>query len=149
MRNYIVAVFCLILMTITAAAQNAQAAAAQGQAAQAQAAEATARQSAESASRMTNSMNQGNPQASSTNGTAKQNADLARRQREAIQKRQKELSADTERLLQLTAEFKQYLEKSTQKVQSVDDLRKAGEIDKTVAEMERLAKSIRKQMKWQ
>jgi len=58
----------------------------------------------------------------------------------ANQQRQEELKRDSEKMLQLTQELNDYLQKSGDKVASVDALKKAEQIEK-------LAKSVRAKMK--
>ena len=60
--------------------------------------------------------------------------------RRANEQRQLELRRDTERLLQLTNELKQYVDKTNENILSIEVIRKAEEI-------ERLAKSVRDRMK--
>jgi len=54
--------------------------------------------------------------------------------------RQKQIQEDTDKLLKLATELKQYVEKTNQNILSVDVLKKTDEIDK-------LAKTIRDKMK--
>ena len=56
------------------------------------------------------------------------------------EERQRELKSDTDKLLALATELKQYVEKTNDSVLSVDVIRKAEEIEK-------LAKSVREKMK--
>jgi hypothetical protein len=58
------------------------------------------------------------------------------------QARQKELKADTEKLLELATELKQYVDKTNESVLSVEVIHKAEEIEK-------LAKSVREKMRGQ
>jgi methionyl-tRNA synthetase len=60
--------------------------------------------------------------------------------RRANEERQLELRRDTDRLLQLTNELKQYVDKTNENILSLEVIRKAEEI-------ERLAKSVRVKMK--
>ena len=60
--------------------------------------------------------------------------------RRANEQRQLELRRDTDRLLQLTNELKQYVDKTNENILSVEVIKKAEEI-------ERLAKSVRDRMK--
>jgi hypothetical protein len=63
--------------------------------------------------------------------------DLAKKLNE---QRQKTLQTDTEKLVKLTAELKEYVEKSNQNVLSLDVIKKAEEIEK-------LARSVKEKMK--
>jgi hypothetical protein len=63
--------------------------------------------------------------------------DLAKKLNE---QRQKALETDTDKLVKLTAELKEYVEKSNQNVLSLDVVRKAEEIEK-------LARSVKEKMK--
>lgn len=56
------------------------------------------------------------------------------------EERQKELKADTEKLLELATELKQYVDKTNSSVLSVDVIHKAEEIEK-------LAKKVKEKMK--
>jgi flagellar motility protein MotE (MotC chaperone) len=67
----------------------------------------------------------------------KREHDLAKK---ANQERQAQLKRDTENLLKLATDLKQYVEKSNENTLSVDVIRKAEEI-------ERLARSIKERMK--
>jgi hypothetical protein len=58
----------------------------------------------------------------------------------ANQQRQVEIRRDTEKMLQLTSELKDYLEKSGQNVMSMDAIKKAEQIEK-------LAHSVKSKMK--
>ena len=58
----------------------------------------------------------------------------------ANQQRQEELKRDSEKMFQLTQELNDYLQKSGDKVASIDALKKAEQIEK-------LAKSVRAKMK--
>jgi hypothetical protein len=60
--------------------------------------------------------------------------------RRANEQRQLELKRDTERLLQLTNELKQYVDASNENILSLDVIKKAEEIEK-------LAKSVKEKMK--
>jgi hypothetical protein len=60
--------------------------------------------------------------------------------RRANEQRQLELRRDTDRLLQLTNELKQYVDKTNENILSLEVIRKAEEI-------ERLAKSVKEKMK--
>jgi methionyl-tRNA synthetase len=60
--------------------------------------------------------------------------------RRANERRQLELRRDTDKLLQLTSELKQYVDKTNENILSLEVLRKAEEI-------ERLAKSVKERMK--
>lgn len=60
--------------------------------------------------------------------------------RKANEQRQSELRRDTDRLLQLTNELKQYVDKTNENILSLEVIRKAEEI-------ERLAKSVKEKMK--
>jgi len=70
------------------------------------------------------------------------NEDDARRQQAiaANQQRQEELKRDSEKMFELTQELNDYLQKSGDKLASVDALKKAEQIEK-------LAKSVRAKMK--
>ncbi len=54
--------------------------------------------------------------------------------------RQEKLKADTDKLLQLATELKQYVDKTNENILSIDVIKKTDEI-------ERLAKSVREKMK--
>lgn len=58
----------------------------------------------------------------------------------ANQQRQAEIRRDTEKMLQLTSELKDYLEKSGQNVMSMDAIKKAEQIEK-------LARGVKSKMK--
>ena len=60
--------------------------------------------------------------------------------RRANEQRQLELKRDTERLLQLSNELKQYVDKTNENILSLEVIKKAEEI-------ERLAKSVKEKMK--
>lgn len=60
--------------------------------------------------------------------------------RQRAKQRQQQLKDDTDKLLKLASELKQYVDKTNQDILSVDVLKKTDEIDK-------LAKSIRDKMK--
>jgi hypothetical protein len=60
--------------------------------------------------------------------------------RKANEQRQLELTRDTDKLLQLTNELKQYVDKTNENILSLEVIRKAEEI-------ERLAKSVKEKMK--
>lgn len=60
--------------------------------------------------------------------------------RRANEQRQLELRRDTDKLLQLTNELKQYVDKTNENILSLEVIRKAEEI-------ERLAKSVKEKMK--
>lgn len=60
--------------------------------------------------------------------------------RKANEQRQLELRRDTDKLLQLTNELKQYVDKTNENILSLEVIRKAEEI-------ERLAKSVKEKMK--
>ena len=60
--------------------------------------------------------------------------------RRANEQRQLELQRDTDKLLQLTSELKQYVDKTNENILSLEVIRKAEEI-------ERLAKSVKERMK--
>jgi methionyl-tRNA synthetase len=60
--------------------------------------------------------------------------------RRANEQRQLELKRDTDRLLQLTNELKQYVDKTNENILSLEVIKKAEEI-------ERLAKSVKEKMK--
>ena len=60
--------------------------------------------------------------------------------RRANEQRQLELRRDTDRLLQLTNELKQYVDKTNENILSLEVIRKAEQI-------ERLAKSVKEKMK--
>jgi len=60
--------------------------------------------------------------------------------RRANERRQLELRRDTDKLLQLTCELKQYVDKTNENILSLEVIRKAEEI-------ERLAKSVKERMK--
>lgn len=60
--------------------------------------------------------------------------------RRANEQRQLELKRDTDKLLQLTNELKQYVDKTNENILSLEVIRKAEEI-------ERLAKSVKEKMK--
>jgi hypothetical protein len=63
---------------------------------------------------------------------------LQKQQEKALnQKRQEELKRDTDKLLQLATELKQYVDKTNEDILSIDVARKATEIEK-------LAKSVQK-----
>jgi len=61
-------------------------------------------------------------------------------EKKANEQRQAELKRDTDKLLQLSTELKQYVDKSNENVLSVDVLRKAEEIEK-------LAHSVKTKMR--
>lgn len=61
-------------------------------------------------------------------------------EKKANEQRQAELKRDTEKLLQLSTELKEYVEKSNENVLSVDVVRKAEEIEK-------LAHSVKTKMR--
>ncbi len=56
------------------------------------------------------------------------------------EERQEQLKRDTDKLLQLSTELKQYVDKTNENVMSVDVIKKAGEIEK-------LAHSVKEKMK--
>ena len=56
------------------------------------------------------------------------------------EERQAQLKRDTDKLLQLSTELKQYVDKTNENVMSVDVIKKAGEIEK-------LAHSVKEKMK--
>lgn len=68
---------------------------------------------------------------------AKIQRDMAK---ERNKERQKELKEDTDKLLKLATELKEYVDKTNENILSVDVLKKTDEIDK-------LAKSVRDKMK--
>lgn len=61
-------------------------------------------------------------------------------QKKANQEREAQLKKDTEKLLQLSTELKQYVEKTNENVLSVDVIKKAEEIEK-------LAHSVKEKMR--
>ena len=61
-------------------------------------------------------------------------------QKKANEQRQAELKRDTERLLKLSTELKEYVDKSNENVLSLDVIKKAEEI-------ERLARSVKTKMR--
>lgn len=61
-------------------------------------------------------------------------------EKKANEQRQKELKRDTEKLLQLSTELKEYVDKSNENVLSLDVVKKADEIEK-------LAHSVKQKMK--
>ncbi len=63
-----------------------------------------------------------------------------RQARAAAEQRQFEIKRDTEKMFQLTAELKESLEKSGQNVMSMDDIKKAEQIEK-------LAHGVKSKMK--
>lgn len=63
-------------------------------------------------------------------------------EKKANEQRQAELKRDTERLLKLTTELKEYVDKSNENVLSLDVIKKAEEIEK-------LAHSVRTKMRGQ
>lgn len=66
---------------------------------------------------------------------------LERERLKAMNKdRQRELKEDTDKLLELATELKQYVDKTNENILSVDVIKKADEIEK-------LAKSVREKMK--
>lgn len=73
-----------------------------------------------------------------------QSPDEAQREREQARARNKErqekLKADTEKLLQLATELKQYVDKTNENILSIEVIKKTDEIEK-------LAKSVREKMK--
>lgn len=74
----------------------------------------------------------------------RQNPDEAKIERDMARQRNKErqaqLKADTDKLLKLATELKQYVDKSNENILSIEVLKKTDEIDK-------LAKSVRDKMK--
>ena len=62
------------------------------------------------------------------------------REKQVNKERQEKLKADTEKLLKLATELKQYVDKSNENTLSLDVIRKAEEIEK-------LAKSVREKMR--
>jgi hypothetical protein len=71
--------------------------------------------------------------------TAEQRQTLAKKQNE---QRQAELKKDTDKLLELATELKQYVDKTNQNVLSMDVIKKAEQIEK-------LAKAVKERMKGQ
>ena len=71
--------------------------------------------------------------------TAEQKRDIAKQQN---LQRQQELKKDTDKLLELATELKQYVDKSNENVLSMDVVKKAEQIEK-------LAKAVREKMKGQ
>jgi hypothetical protein len=71
--------------------------------------------------------------------TAEQRQNLAKKQNE---QRQAELKKDTDKLLELATELKQYVDKTNQNVLSMDVIKKADQIEK-------LAKAVKERMKGQ
>ena len=69
--------------------------------------------------------------------TPEQRRELAKKQNEA---RQQELKRDTDKLLELATELKQYVDKSNENILSMDVVKKADQIEK-------LAKSVKEKMK--
>jgi len=73
-----------------------------------------------------------------------QSAEEEQREREQVRARAKEryekLKQDTDKLLQLSTELKQYVDKANENVLSLDVIKKTDEIEK-------LAKSVREKMK--
>lgn len=61
-------------------------------------------------------------------------------EKKANEQRQQELKRDTEKLLQLSTELKEYVDKSNENVLSLDVVKKADEIEK-------LARSVKQKMK--
>jgi hypothetical protein len=80
------------------------------------------------------SQSMGNVPVTSGDSVQKQQA------RAANEQRQVEIKRDTEKMLQLTSELKESLEKSSQAVMSMDDIKKAEQIEK-------LAHSVKAKMK--
>ena len=66
-----------------------------------------------------------------------QKREMAKRQNEA---RQKDIQKDTDKLLELATELKQYVDKTNENILSMDVIKKADEIEK-------LAHSVREKMK--
>jgi hypothetical protein len=64
------------------------------------------------------------------------------REKQVNKERQEKLKADTDKLLKLATELKQYVDKSNENTLSLDVIRKAEEIEK-------LAKSVREKMRGQ
>jgi hypothetical protein len=76
----------------------------------------------------------GNVPTASSDDVQKQQAQAANQQRQV------EIRRDTEKMLQLTSELKDYLEKSGQNVMSMDAIKKAEQIEK-------LARGVKSKMK--
>ncbi len=71
--------------------------------------------------------------------TVQQKKELAKKQNEA---RQQEIKKDTDKLLELATELKEYVDKTNSDILSMDVIKKAEQIEK-------LAKSVREKMKGQ
>lgn len=71
--------------------------------------------------------------------TIQKKKDMAKKQNEA---RQQEIKKDTDKLLELATELKQYVDKTNENVLSMDVIKKAEQIEK-------LAKAVREKMKGQ
>jgi hypothetical protein len=71
--------------------------------------------------------------------TLQQRREIAKKQNEI---RQKDIQKDTDKLLELATELKQYVDKTNENILSMDVVKKAEEIEK-------LAKAVREKMKGQ
>jgi hypothetical protein len=82
------------------------------------------------------------PMAPSNDPMEEQNDEKIRKtvEKKMNQERQAQLKRDTDKLLQLSTELKQYVDKTNQNVMSIDVIKKAEEIEK-------LAHSVKEKMK--
>ena len=84
---------------------------------------------------------QGDPQYGARRNQSPDEAQQAREQARARNKdRQEKLKADTDKLLQLATELKEYVDKTNENILSIEVIKKTDEIEK-------LAKSVREKMK--